>query len=1230
MRHNERNQLSSRRRSNNIAGVIVGVLYYETTHAHLLPKHRGRPLQSPPSTSPPVARRRHLRGLPLPVGGMVCAPTAGVEVLPPRGRGGVSAQRSWPPSCGRVAENGDGERGVQGTADEAAGHAGVSSAACNGGLPRDPPQPQPPGVGDARPSDGQAEVRALDVMPLAFAVPRKCAVAPANGSMEDGGHMAESLNVEGQLVRDEDVVIGNGDGSVVGSRVGDGELEREEDESRKKRWSASVMNPPPKRRAVSAKRRFPPGCGSVAATGIGVGGCGVPPMLKRDDSNHETESKREEVGGATEAHNDMQESQVVNCVAPDDFADRPRNYVGHGASPILRQDDSNHETEGKREEVEGATEAHNHMQESQVVNCVAPDDFADRPRNYVGHGTSPILRRDDSNNETEGKREEVGGATEAHNHMQESQVVNCVAPDRPQNYVGHGASPILRRADSNHETEGKREEVGGATEAHNHKQESQAVNCVAPDDFADRPQNYVGHGASPILRRDNSNVEMEGKIKEVGGATEAHNQKIQESQVVNVIVQDGFARGQHGHDNPLNDVTSDSPRHSFLEQMNGRRVLRERKRAPLVARNAEIRSKREGRLHEGTPRTHPRGPLNVKRKGKSSEIVKINVILVDDARVLDVIRSASKCGDHVATDQIEDKDGVGLNTNRVIIQALMAPDKCPWTQRKKSIGSVPKSLAPRKNVKKVATPRKELRSKVTPSTSARRKAREDGEDSLEDDEKSLAVLAHERNNKSCVNIPRCAPSDDLSVDTRSKITKIDERSRLRDPKDIPLVGGVGDVKNKCEGSLQEGTSRTHVRALVNVKTKGKRPDNVKVNGILLDDRRVFEDDKTGNQISRTRRGVARSSNIKNVKKGLFAHKLKHDGISKDSGNRFTKESKCGDHLPTDQIKENDNVGLVTNKMTVLALMAPDKCLWTEGKRLIAGVSQSLTCRNNNSLTVREGLCLPDISQGKESIPICVINTIDGVLPTPFKYITKVIYPPSYAKAPSVGCDCTNGCSDSSECACAVKNGGEIPFNLNSAIVYTKPLIYECGPSCRCPPTCHNRVSQHGPKVPLEIFKTGKTGWGVRSLSFIPSGSFVCEYVGEVLQETEAERTENDEYLFDIGRDDDDDEEEEEGSESSKSEMTAEGLGYTIDAAKCGNVGRFINHSCSPNMHAQDVLWDHDDRRMPHVMLFAEKNIRPLQELTYDYNYNIGNVRKNGKVKEKKCFCGSSKCRLRLY
>uniref|UniRef100_A0A0A9D4J6 Pre-SET domain-containing protein n=1 Tax=Arundo donax TaxID=35708 RepID=A0A0A9D4J6_ARUDO len=97
--------------------------------------------------------------------------------------------------------------------------------------------------------------------------------------------------------------------------------------------------------------------------------------------------------------------------------------------------------------------------------------------------------------------------------------------------------------------------------------------------------------------------------------------------------------------------------------------------------------------------------------------------------------------------------------------------------------------------------------------------------------------------------------------------------------------------------------------------------------------------------------------------------------------------------------------------------------------------------------VREGLCLPDISQGSERIPICVINTIDDMRPAPFEYITKVIYPPWYEKKPPTGCDCTNGCSDSIKCACAVKNGGEIPFNFNGAIVEAKPLIYECGPSC---------------------------------------------------------------------------------------------------------------------------------------------------------------------------------------
>ncbi|OEL19993.1 Histone-lysine N-methyltransferase, H3 lysine-9 specific SUVH5 [Dichanthelium oligosanthes] len=287
---------------------------------------------------------------------------------------------------------------------------------------------------------------------------------------------------------------------------------------------------------------------------------------------------------------------------------------------------------------------------------------------------------------------------------------------------------------------------------------------------------------------------------------------------------------------------------------------------------------------------------------------------------------------------------------------------------------------------------------------------------------------------------------------------------------------------------------------------------------------------------------------------------------------------------------------------------------------------------------RPGLCMVDISQGKEGTPICVINTVDDVRPTPFRYITRIKYPFGLTKICHQGCDCTNGCSDSASCACAVKNGGEIPFNLNGAIVNEKPLIFECGPSCKCPPLCQNRVSQHGMKIPLEVFRTTKRGWGVRSLRSISSGSFICEYVGELLYGKEADKRRNSGYLFDIGLNCGDENlcngllSTVSGLNSSSScSQTMEDVGFTIDAAEYGNIGRFINHSCSPNLYTQNVLWDHDDKRMPRIMFFAAETIPPLQELTYDYNYEIDHVQdENGRIKFKVCQCGSPKCSGRLY
>lgn len=260
--------------------------------------------------------------------------------------------------------------------------------------------------------------------------------------------------------------------------------------------------------------------------------------------------------------------------------------------------------------------------------------------------------------------------------------------------------------------------------------------------------------------------------------------------------------------------------------------------------------------------------------------------------------------------------------------------------------------------------------------------------------------------------------------------------------------------------------------------------------------------------------------------------------------------------------------------------------------------------------------LDDISQGKEKFKVRAVNGVDDDHPPPFTYMTNIVYLRCYSHKEPVGCDCVNGCSDSVLCPCVEKNGGEIPYTEKGKLMIAKTdrIVHECGPSCKCPPSCMNRVSQGGLQFQLEIFKTKSMGWGVRSRNYIMPGSFICEYIGELLDENEADkRIGKDEYLFDIchGKSQEDD--------------------FALDAANCGNVGRFINHSCDPNVFAQKVSYDHDDERMPHIMFFAGKRIIPGQQLMYDYNYTKVRVcDANGNIKSKACHCGSRKCKGKLY
>ncbi|XP_019334491.1 histone-lysine N-methyltransferase SETDB1 isoform X1 [Alligator mississippiensis] len=83
--------------------------------------------------------------------------------------------------------------------------------------------------------------------------------------------------------------------------------------------------------------------------------------------------------------------------------------------------------------------------------------------------------------------------------------------------------------------------------------------------------------------------------------------------------------------------------------------------------------------------------------------------------------------------------------------------------------------------------------------------------------------------------------------------------------------------------------------------------------------------------------------------------------------------------------------------------------------------------------------------------------------------------------------------------------------------------------------------------------------------------------------------------------------------------------YIIDAKLEGNLGRYLNHSCSPNLFVQNVFVDTHDLRFPWVAFFASKRIRAGTELTWDYNYEVGSV----EGKELLCCCGAIECRGRL-
>lgn len=296
-----------------------------------------------------------------------------------------------------------------------------------------------------------------------------------------------------------------------------------------------------------------------------------------------------------------------------------------------------------------------------------------------------------------------------------------------------------------------------------------------------------------------------------------------------------------------------------------------------------------------------------------------------------------------------------------------------------------------------------------------------------------------------------------------------------------------------------------------------------------------------------------------------------------------------------------------------------------------------------------GLVCEDISGGQEVVPIPATNLVDDppVAPTGYQYSKSMKFARNIKlPANAAGCDCKGLCWDPKTCACARLNGSDFPYvhRDGGRLIEAKHVVFECGPKCGCDPSCVNRTSQRGLKYRLEVFRTPKKGWAVRSWDFIPAGAPVCEYIGVLTRTEELDNVSENNYIFDIdclqtmrglgGRErrqldaslpmiqnmDKIDEQ--------RSDSVPE---FCIDAASIGNVARFINHSCEPNLFIQCVLSAHQDIKLARVMLFAADSIPPLQELTYDYGYALDSVHgPDGKVKKMACYCGAEGCRKRLF
>lgn len=199
------------------------------------------------------------------------------------------------------------------------------------------------------------------------------------------------------------------------------------------------------------------------------------------------------------------------------------------------------------------------------------------------------------------------------------------------------------------------------------------------------------------------------------------------------------------------------------------------------------------------------------------------------------------------------------------------------------------------------------------------------------------------------------------------------------------------------------------------------------------------------------------------------------------------------------------------------------------------------------------------------------------------------------------------------------------------ILFPGAPIWECNSNCSCSGECGNRVVQKGRTVAFDIFKspTPYKGWGVRTRHKVKAGTFITIYAGELLEWSESEdrslayESTGTTYILDIDNhhikrslyyepylkakgytivSGDNAMENIEAAEAwAQDALPDSKMTYSVDAGLWGNLSRYFNHSCNPNLQMHPVYTEERDIRRPFLAFFAKRDIPDGAELTFAYD-----------------------------